>query len=74
MECTTKLLELTDNLVELVKKNGGKAILTSNNHLTGTDRVYEVFEKEFKAKFKERSITYEHSLIDDMVACGLKWN
>tara|TARA_B100000579_G_scaffold427259_2_gene435624 strand:+ start:812 stop:1546 length:735 start_codon:yes stop_codon:yes gene_type:complete len=35
-----------NKIVELVKKNGGKAILTSNNHLTGTDRVYEVFEKE----------------------------
>jgi len=38
------------------------------------DLFQEVYEKEFKAKFKERSITYEHRLIDDMVACALKWN
>jgi len=38
------------------------------------DLFQEIYEKEFKAKFKERSITYEHRLIDDMVACALKWN
>ena len=38
------------------------------------DLFDEVYEKEFKTKFKERSITYEHRLIDDMVACALKWN
>ena len=38
------------------------------------DLFQEVYEKEFKTKFKERSITYEHRLIDDMVACALKWN
>jgi len=38
------------------------------------DLFQEVYEKEFKTKFKERSITYEHRLIDDMVACVLKWN
>ena len=34
----------------------------------------EVYEKEFKERFKERNITYEHRLIDDMVACAIKWN
>ncbi len=34
----------------------------------------EVYEKEFKKKFKEKKITYEHRLIDDMVACAMKWN
>ncbi|MEL7104710.1 MAG: NADP-dependent isocitrate dehydrogenase [Pseudomonadota bacterium] len=34
----------------------------------------EVFEAEFEAKFKEAGITYEHRLIDDMVACAMKWN
>ncbi len=34
----------------------------------------EIYEKEFKEKFKERKITYEHRLIDDMVACAMKWN
>mgnify|MGYP001460538746 FL=1 len=38
------------------------------------DLFQEVFEKEFKKKFEERKITYEHRLIDDMVACAMKWN
>ena len=38
------------------------------------DLFQEVFDKEFKVKFKERNITYEHRLIDDMVACAMKWN
>ncbi len=37
------------------------------------DLFAEVFEKEFAAKFKEAGITYEHRLIDDMVASALKW-
>ena len=32
-------------IVEDVKKNGGQAILTSNRHKTGTDRIYEAFQK-----------------------------
>ncbi len=38
------------------------------------DLFQEVYEKEFKKKFNERGITYEHRLIDDMVACAMKWN
>ena len=38
------------------------------------DLFQEVYEKEFKKKFEEKSITYEHKLIDDMVACAIKWN
>ena len=38
------------------------------------DLFQEVFEQEFEKKFKERKITYEHRLIDDMVACAMKWN
>ncbi len=34
----------------------------------------EVFDKEFKAKFAEKKLTYEHRLIDDMVAAALKWS
>ncbi|MEJ6394937.1 NADP-dependent isocitrate dehydrogenase [Gymnodinialimonas sp. 2305UL16-5] len=34
----------------------------------------EVFDAEFADKFKEAGITYEHRLIDDMVACAMKWN
>ncbi len=38
------------------------------------DLFQEVYDKEFKEKFKEIEITYEHRLIDDMVACAMKWN
>jgi isocitrate dehydrogenase len=34
----------------------------------------EIFDKEFKHKFAEKKITYEHRLIDDMVASALKWS
>ncbi len=34
----------------------------------------EVFDDEFKDKFAEKKITYEHRLIDDMVAAALKWS
>jgi isocitrate dehydrogenase len=34
----------------------------------------EVFDSEFKDKFAEKKITYEHRLIDDMVACAMKWS
>ena len=38
------------------------------------DIFQEVFDKEFKTKFAEKKITYEHRLIDDMVAAALKWS
>ena len=38
------------------------------------DIFQEVFEKEFKEKFEKNKITYEHRLIDDMVACAMKWH
>jgi len=38
------------------------------------DIFQEVYEKEFKAAFDEHGLTYEHRLIDDMVACALKWS
>ncbi len=34
----------------------------------------KVYEQEFKDKFEKNNITYEHRLIDDMVACAIKWN
>lgn len=37
------------------------------------DLFEEVFQAEFKDKFAEKGITYEHRLIDDMVACAMKW-
>ncbi|MBI3675955.1 MAG: NADP-dependent isocitrate dehydrogenase [Proteobacteria bacterium] len=37
------------------------------------DIFQDVFDKDFAAKFKDAGITYEHRLIDDMVASALKW-
>ena len=37
------------------------------------DLFEDVFESEFKDKFEAAGITYEHRLIDDMVACAMKW-
>ena len=37
------------------------------------DIFQEVFESEFKQKFDNENLTYEHRLIDDMVACAMKW-
>ncbi|MCC7276247.1 MAG: NADP-dependent isocitrate dehydrogenase [Alphaproteobacteria bacterium] len=38
------------------------------------DLFQEVFDKEFADQFKARKLTYEHRLIDDMVASALKWS
>ena len=38
------------------------------------DLFQEIYEKEFSKKFNEKGITYEHRLIDDKVACAIKWN
>ena len=38
------------------------------------DIFEEVFQNEFKNKFDKAGITYEHRLIDDMVACAMKWS
>ncbi len=38
------------------------------------DIFQEVFDAEFKAEFDSRKLTYEHRLIDDMVASALKWS
>jgi len=38
------------------------------------DLFEEVFETEFEDKFKDAGIIYEHRLIDDMVACAMKWD
>ena len=37
------------------------------------DLFQEVFDAEFKEEFTAKGITYEHRLIDDMVACAMKW-
>jgi isocitrate dehydrogenase len=38
------------------------------------DLFEEVFQSEFKDKFEQSGLTYEHRLIDDMVACAMKWS
>ena len=38
------------------------------------DLFQEVYEKEFEADFKKAGIEYQHRLIDDMVACAMKWS
>ena len=38
------------------------------------DIFQEIFDKEFKSDFDKLNITYEHRLIDDMVACAMKWS
>ena len=38
------------------------------------DLFEEIFQSEFRDKFEKVGLTYEHRLIDDMVACAMKWN
>ncbi len=38
------------------------------------DLFQEIFDEEFAERYKAAGITYEHRLIDDMVACAMKWN
>ena len=38
------------------------------------DIFQSVFEKEFRSSFEKNNLTYEHRLIDDMVACAMKWS
>ncbi len=38
------------------------------------DIFQEVFENEYKDEFEKHNLTYEHRLIDDMVACAMKWS
>ena len=51
---------------------------TKNTILKAYDGAFkdifaEVYQNEFRARFDEASLTYEHRLIDDMVAAALKW-
>ena len=36
-------------IIDLINENGGKAVKTSSNHETGTDRIYEVFQNQLKS-------------------------
>ena len=52
---------------------------TKNTILKAYDGMFkdvfqEIFDREFKAEFEQLGLTYEHRLIDDMVAAALKWS
>jgi isocitrate dehydrogenase len=38
------------------------------------DIFQEIFDNEYKDEFEKHNLTYEHRLIDDMVACAMKWS
>ena len=62
-----------------VQRNWPVYLSTKNTILKAYDGRFkdlfqEIFEAEFEATYKEKGLTYEHRLIDDMVACALKWS
>ncbi len=62
-----------------LQKNWPLYLSTKNTILKKYDGRFkdifaEIYEKEFKEKFAAANITYEHRLIDDMVASALKWS
>ena len=64
---------------QALKKGWPLFLSTKNTILKAYDGRFkdifqEVFDNEFKAKFEAAGITYEHRLIDDMVASAMKWN
>ncbi|MCB9928022.1 MAG: NADP-dependent isocitrate dehydrogenase [Alphaproteobacteria bacterium] len=61
-----------------LQRNYPVYLSTKNTILKGYDGRFkdlfeEVFNAEFKRQFDDRRLTYQHRLIDDMVACCLKW-
>ncbi|MEO7455888.1 MAG: NADP-dependent isocitrate dehydrogenase [Gemmatimonadaceae bacterium] len=61
-----------------LQRNYPVYLSTKNTILKAYDGAFKdifqgVFESEFKAEFDKRGLTYEHRLIDDMVASALKW-
>jgi isocitrate dehydrogenase len=62
-----------------IKRNYPVYLSTKNTILKAYDGRFkdifqEIFDAEYAAKFKELGLTYEHRLIDDMVASALKWS
>ena len=61
-----------------LQRNYPVYLSTKNTILKAYDGMFkdvfqEIFDNEFKAEFQKRGLTYEHRLIDDMVASALKW-
>ena len=61
-----------------LQRNYPVYLSTKNTILKGYDGRFkdlfeEVFDSEFKRLFDDKRLTYQHRLIDDMVACCLKW-
>ena len=61
-----------------LERNMPVYLSTKNTILKAYDGAFkdifqDVFDREFKAEFDKRGLTYEHRLIDDMVASALKW-
>jgi isocitrate dehydrogenase len=84
---TMAMYNLDDSIIEFARASMNYALnrgyplylSTKNTILKQYDGRFmelfqEVFDKEFKDKFTEKKITYEHRLIDDMVAAALKWS
>ena len=44
------------SFIQIINQHGGKAVKTNNNHQTGTDRVFEVFDTYLKRKPKIESV------------------
>ncbi|HET8810168.1 MAG TPA: NADP-dependent isocitrate dehydrogenase [Flavobacteriaceae bacterium] len=64
---------------QAIKKEWPLYMSTKNTILKAYDGRFkdifeEVYQNEFKNQFEELGITYEHRLIDDMVASAMKWN
>ena len=62
-----------------LKRNYPVYLSTKNTILKAYDGAFkdifqDVYEKEFKADFDAAGLTYEHRLIDDMVAAAMKWD
>ena len=62
-----------------IARNFPVYLSTKNTILKAYDGTFKdifqaIFDAEFKAEFDKRGLTYEHRLIDDMVASALKWN
>ena len=73
--------------LNLIKKNNSVTIIDNqfrhknlkdfnykNCNVYKKDIFQKIFDEEFKLEFEKNNITYEHKLIDDMVACAMKWS